>query len=505
VKPDLTLEVPAADRLGHVHFIGIGGAGMSGIARILLARGLVVSGSDAKDSRGLAALRALGATVQVGHAAEHLDGASTVVVSSAVRDTNPELARARAEGLLVLHRSQALAAVMAGRRGVAVAGTHGKTTTTSMLTVALQHCGADPSFAIGGELTEGGANAHDGSGDVFVAEADESDGSFLIYRPVVSIITNVEPDHLDHYGTGEAVEAAFDAFADRVRPGGLLVACADDPGSRRVAERAASRRTGELTVRTYGESADADVRIVDLDASGSRVVLRLVAGGADGSGEAGGADGSGEAGGADGSGEAALDVPARTLTLRVPGRHNALNAAAALTAAIGLGLPGDRVAAGLEAFAGTRRRFEAKGEAGGVRVFDDYSHHPTEVAAALRSARAVATPGRVIAAFQPHLYSRTRIFAADFATALGLADEVVVLDVYGAREDPEPGVTGALIADRVPLPAGQVAFVPSWSRVAAELARRARPGDVVLTIGAGDVTMLGPEVLEALGASREPV
>jgi len=484
VKPDLTLEVPAADRLGHVHFIGIGGAGMSGIARILLARGLVVSGSDAKDSRGLAALRALGATVRVGHAAEHLDGASTVVVSSAVRDTNPELARARAEGLLVLHRSQALAAVMAGRRGVAVAGTHGKTTTTSMLTVALQHCGADPSFAIGGELTEGGANAHDGSGDVFVAEADESDGSFLIYRPVVSIITNVEPDHLDHYGTGEAVEAAFDAFADRVRPGGLLVACADDPGSRRVAERAASRRTGELTVRTYGESADADVRIVDLDASGSRVAFGLVAGG---------------------SGEAALDLPARTLTLRVPGRHNALNAAAALTAAIGLGLPGDRVAAGLEAFAGTRRRFEAKGEAGGVRVFDDYSHHPTEVAAALRSARAVATPGRVIAAFQPHLYSRTRIFAADFATALGLADEVVVLDVYGAREDPEPGVTGALIADRVPLPAGQVAFVPSWSRVAAELARRARPGDVVLTIGAGDVTMLGPEVLEALGASREPV
>lgn len=475
MKPDLRLEVPPADRLGHVHFIGIGGAGMSGIARILLARGLTVSGTDAKDSRALAALRALGADVHVGHAAEYLGAASTVVVSSAVRDTNPELTRARADGLLVLHRSQALAAVMAGRRGAAVAGTHGKTTTTSMLTVALQRCGADPSFAIGGELTEGGANAHDGSGDVFVAEADESDGSFLIYQPVVSIITNVEADHLDYYGTAEAVEAAFDAFVDRIVPGGLLVACADDLGARRVAGRASSRRPTDLVVRTYGESADADVRIADLDASGSRVSLRLVA-----------------------------TATAETLTLRVPGRHNALNAAAAWTAATGLGLPGDRVAAGLEAFAGTRRRFEAKGEAGGVRVFDDYSHHPTEVAAALRTARAVAGPGRVIAAFQPHLYSRTRIFAPDFGAALGLADEVIVLDVYAAREDPEPGVTGALIADQVPLAPPHVVFVPSWSKVAAEVAGRARPGDVVLTIGAGDVTMLGPEVLDALGVSGEP-
>jgi UDP-N-acetylmuramate--alanine ligase len=477
VKPDLSLEVPAADRLGRVHFIGIGGAGMSGIARILLARGVAVSGSDAKDSRGLAALRALGADVHVGHAAEYVAGAATVVVSSAVRENNAELVRARSGGLLVLHRSQALAAVMAGRRGVAVAGTHGKTTTTSMLTVALQHCGADPSFAIGGELTEGGANAHDGSGDVFVAEADESDGSFLIYRPAVSIITNVEPDHLDHYGTADAVEAAFDAFTDRIVPGGLLVACADDPGARRVAVRAAARRGGDLTVRTYGESPDADVRIAGLDVSGSRASFCL---------------------------EAAPGPATRRLVLRVPGGHNALNAAAAWTAAVGLGLPADRVAAGLEAFGGTRRRFEAKGEVAGVRVFDDYSHHPTEVAAALRAARAVAGPGRVIAAFQPHLFSRTRIFAAAFAAALALADEVVVLDVYPAREDPEPGVTGALIADRVPLGPGRVAFVPSWSKVAGELAARARPGDVVLTIGAGDVTMIGPELLEALRRSREP-
>jgi UDP-N-acetylmuramate--alanine ligase len=470
VKPDLDVIVPPADQLGHVHFIGIGGAGMSGIARILLARGLPVSGSDAKDSRALAALRAAGATVAVGHAAEHLDGAQTVVVSSAVRETNPELQRARADRLLVLHRSQALAAVMAGRRGVAVAGTHGKTTTTSMLTVALQHCGADPSFAIGGELTEGGANAHDGSGDVFVAEADESDSSFLLYRPEVAIITNVEADHLDHYGTAAAVEAAFDAFCDRVLDGGLLVACADDPGARRVAERARARRADTLRVRLYGESLDADVRVVELDADRAGVRFRLAADGA----------------------------PDRVLQLLVPGRHNALNAAAAWTTGIGLGRPGEQLAEGLEGFAGTRRRFEAKGEAGGVRVFDDYAHHPTEVAAVLRAAHGVAGAGRVLAVFQPHLYSRTRIFAADFAAALGLADEVVVLDVYAAREDPEAGVTGALIADRVPLPPERVAFVPSWSQAAAEVVSRTRPGDLVLTIGAGDVTMLGPELLDLL-------
>jgi UDP-N-acetylmuramate--alanine ligase len=481
VKPDLGLQVPPADRLGRVHFIAIGGVGMSGIARILLSRGTVVSGSDAKDSAVLADLRAQGATVWVGHDARHLDGVDlagvdTVVVSSAVRETNPELARARAQGLPVLHRSQALAALMAGRRAAAVAGTHGKTTTTSMLTVALQHCGADPSFAIGGDLVASGQNAHDGTGDVFVAEADESDGSFLIYAPEVSIITNVEPDHLDHYGTGEAVEAAFDAFADRVVPGGLLVACADDPGAARVAERAGRRRGDQLRIRRYGESAGADVRVLDVDAGSAGVSFRLVAPGA----------------------------PDRRLILQVPGRHNALNAAAAWTAAVDLGMPGELVAEGLETFTGARRRFEAKGEAGGVRVFDDYAHHPTEVTAALRAARGVAGTGRVVAAFQPHLFSRTRIFAAEFATALGLADEVVVLDVYAAREDPEPGVTGALIADKVPLPPERVAFAPDADRAAREVADRARPGDIVLTIGAGDVTALGPAVLDLL-AQAGPV
>jgi UDP-N-acetylmuramate--alanine ligase len=472
--------VPPADRLGRVHFIGIGGAGMSGIARILLARGLVVTGSDAKDSRSLAALRAVGAVVHVGHDAAHVAEADTVVVSSAVRDTNPELAAARQRGLLVLHRSQALAAVMAGRRAVAVAGTAGKTTTTSMLTVALQNCAADPSFAIGGELTEGGANAHDGTGDVFVAEADESDGSFLPYRPTVAIVTNVEPDHLDHYGTAEAVAAAFDAFADRIVPGGVLVACGDDPGSARLAAHAAQRRAGEIVVRTYGEHAGCSVRLVGLDASGPRVRFALSASDGPGTGQ---------------------------LQLRVPGAHNALDAAAAWTAGVALGFDPDRVAAGLVSFGGTRRRFEAKGEAAGVRVVDDYAHHPTKVAAVLRAARAVAGSGQVVAVFQPHLYSRTRLFAGDFGRALGLADHVVVMDVYAAREDPEPGVSGALIAREVPLPPDRVAFVPSWSQVPAEVARRVRPGDLVLTIGAGDVTMLGPQILAALAepAAGAPV
>jgi len=474
VTPDLGVPVPSAAELGRVHFVGIGGAGMSGIARILLARGVPVSGSDAKDSAGLAALRALGAQVHVGHDAghlAHLGAGDTVVVSSAVRESNPELAAARAAGLRVLHRSQALAAVMLGRRGVAVAGTHGKTTTTAMVTVALQHCGADPSFAIGGELAEGGANAHDGSGDVFVAEADESDGSFLLYHPLVAIVTNVEPDHLDHYGTAEAVAAAFDAFCDSVQPGGVIVACADDPGSARMAARAKERREAAgVRVLTYGAAEGADTRIEGPAPDGS---FGLSAG----------------------AGQEAR------LALQVPGRHNVLDAAAAWTAATALGFPAAAVAAGLDGFSGTRRRFESRGVVAGVAVVDDYAHHPTEVEAVLRAAREVVSgDGRVIAVFQPHLYSRTRIFGAEFGAALGLADEVVVMDVYAAREDPEPGVSGALVADAVPLPRERVAYVPSWSAVAAEVVRRARPGDLVLTLGAGDVTMLAPQIIAALAA-----
>jgi UDP-N-acetylmuramate--alanine ligase len=462
------LPVPAED-LGRVHFIGIGGAGMSGIARIMLARGLPVSGSDAKDSVTLAALRALGAVVHLGHRAENVGEVDTVVVSTAIRESNPELVEARRRGLAVVHRAGALASVMVGRRAVAVAGTHGKTTTTSLLTVAIQHCGADPSFAIGGNLNESGANAHNGSGDVFVAEADESDGSFLLYSPTAAVVTNVEPDHLDHYGTAEAVAAAFDAFARRVEPGGFLVACADDPGAVALA---ASARADGVDVRTYGEDPHADLRLVGLQTRGLGSSFEAVL----------------------------LGRRLGQVDLRMPGRHNALNAAAALLTGVGLGFPAERLREGLASFTGTRRRFEHKGTEGGVRVFDSYAHHPTELTADLVAAREVVAGGRVIVVFQPHLFSRTQAFAAAFGTALGLADEVVVMDVYAAREDPVPGVTGALVAAAVPLPPAQVVFEPSWSAVAGHLADRARPGDLVLTCGAGDVTMIGPEVLARLGA-----
>jgi UDP-N-acetylmuramate--alanine ligase len=477
VVPDLDAEVVAVENLGPVHLVGIGGVGMSGIAWLLLARGVPVSGSDAKESAGLDGLRAAGAQVSIGHRAGQVPPEGTLVVSSAVRADNPELLEARRRGLRVLHRSEALAALMLGRRAVAIAGTHGKTTTTGMTTVLLRNCGLDPSFAIGGELTEGGLGAHEGAGPAFVAEADESDGSFLLYRPEIAVITNVEPDHLDHYGSAEAVEDAFAAFCGRVVPGGLVVACGDDPGVGRVVARVAGElaRRG-VQIRFYGAGPENDVRLTGLEPTpdGVRFGLQETLPG----GLAGPVVG--------------------PLTLRVPGVHNALNAAAAWTVARHFGVDGAAALAALARFGGTRRRFETKGEAAGVRVVDDYSHHPTEVEAALRAARSVAGAGQVIAVFQPHLYSRTRIFAAGFGAALGLADRVAVLDVYAAREDPEPGVSGELITARVPLPAASVAFCPQPADAIAAVVGWARPGDLVLTIGAGDVTALGPQLLRAL-------
>jgi UDP-N-acetylmuramate--alanine ligase len=461
-----------ADQLGTVHFVGIGGAGLSGIARIMLARGITVSGSDAKESRTIEALRALGATCHLGHDAANLGDADTVIVSTAVRENNPEVVEANRRGLRLLPRSAALESVMQGRTVVAVAGTHGKTTTTSLLTVALQHCGADPSFAIGGELNESGSNAHDGSGELFVAEADESDGAFLVYSPFAALVTNVEADHLDNYGTPEAYRAAFDTFVDRVSPDGFLVVCADDPGADALGRTAVGR--GRSVVRV-GERADADVRAEDLRFQGSRSSFVVV------------------------------DRGRRLgeVTLQIPGRHYVLDALAALTCGLRLGFGFAELARGLGAFTGTRRRMELKGQAHGVRVYDSYAHHPNEIAGDLQAARALAEDGRVVVAFQPHMVSRTRIFGHDMGVALGAADDVVVMDIYVAREDPEPGVSGALVADAVPLDAAHVVFEPSWSAVAGHLAERARPGDVVLTLGAGDVTLLGPEVLELLGERGE--
>ena len=473
--------VPLAG-LGRVHFTGIGGAGMSGIARVMIARGMPVSGSDSVGGELMASLAALGADVHVGHSAANLADADTVVVSSAIRPDNPELTAAHARGLRVLHRAAALASVMLGRRGVAVAGTHGKTTTTSMITTALRHCDADPGYVIGGILSETGLGAEDGSGEVFVAEADESDGSFLMLSPQVAVVTCVEADHLDNYAGLAEIEDAFAAFARRIVPGGVLVACADDPGARSLAAAATAL---PIRVRTYGESDGADYRVTSVVPRGMSVSLEVHGGPGAGPGE---------------PGAPGRPVPAR-LEVGVPGRHNALNAAAAYAAVLELGLPAVRAgqaAGGLAAYRGARRRMEPRGEARGVTVLDSYAHHPTELAADLRAARDIAPGGRVIAVFQPHLFSRTRIFAGQFGAALGLADEVFVLDVYAAREDPEPGVTGELVARAVP--GGRAVFLPDSAAVPGAVADTARPGDLVLTMGAGDVTAQGPLIVAALRA-----
>ncbi|WP_236123559.1 UDP-N-acetylmuramate--L-alanine ligase [Cellulomonas palmilytica] len=449
---------------------------MSAVALLLAARGLSVSGSDAADGPALPGLRAAGVDVHVGHDAALVAGVDTLVVSSAVRETNPELAAARAAGLRVLHRSQALASLMADRDGVAVAGAHGKTTTSAMIATGLLAVGADPSFAIGGTvLTDDGpvGGGRDGAGPAFVAEADESDGSFLAYAPLVSVVTNVEPDHLDHYGTREAFEDAFVAFTARLRPGGLLVACGDDDGARRLVARVADDLAARgVDVVTYGRSDDADVRVGEVVAGETeRWTFDLTP----------------------------RDAAPTSVTLAAPGAHNALNAAAAWAVLVRLGVAGEDAARALGAFRGTGRRFEDRGTADGVRVVDDYAHHPTEVAALLRAARTVAGPGRVLVLFQPHLFSRTRTFATEFGAALDLADVVVVTDVYAAREDPDPSVTGALVVDRVPAP-GKATFVADRHEAARAIADAARPGDLLLTVGAGDVTALGPEILDHLAA-----
>lgn len=463
----------AVENLGRVHFIGLGGAGMSAVARVLLGRGAAVSGSDAADSRGLQSLAALGADVHVGHDPGNLASADTVVVSSAIRDTNPELVAAKERGLRILHRSEALAAAMDGRLVVAVAGTHGKTTTTAMITVMLQAAGASPSFAIGGDVAALGVNAEWAEGSVFVAEADESDGSFLNYRPRIGVVTNVEADHLDHYGSAEAVFDSFDRFAALLpAEDGVLVACHDDDGAKALADRT----TGARRVRTYGYTAGADVRISDTRSVGStsNSMLSFSVDGLDSQQE---------------------------LQLVVPGRHNVLNAAAAFAVGLELGVDPAAAAAGLASFSGAARRFEAKGEGSGVRVFDDYAHHPTEVAAALNAARTVAGQYAVHVVFQPHLFSRTREFAAEFAAALSLADTVRVLDIYAAREDPVEGVTSRLISDRLTTDGG---YAPDVDEALQSVVDSARRGDIILTVGAGDVTRLGPRIVGLL-ARKEGV
>lgn len=463
-----------AEQLGTVHFVGIGGAGLSAIARLMLARGVRVTGSDGVDSSTLDSLREAGATVHVGHAAEHVHGADTLVVSTAVRAENPEIVEAQRLGLRLYPRSAGLASLMAGRRVLAVAGTHGKTTTTSLLTVALQAAGADPTYAVGGELSATGVNAGQGGTDLFVAEADESDGAFLVYKPYAAIVTNVEADHLDQWGSEEAYREAFSQFVGRVDHAGLVVACVDDEGA--AALRYVATSLGRRFVGV-GFSEMADVRAVDVELAGTTSSFTVL----------------------DRDDTAVRELG--RITLQIPGRHYVLDALAALTVGLRLGYSFELLKTGLESFTGTRRRMERKGEEAGVRVYDSYAHHPAEIAGDLEAARAVAGEGRVIVAFQPHLVSRTRIFGREMGRALGAADEVVVLDVYLAREDPDPEVTGAMVADAVPHEHKR--HVATTDDAARALVEIARPGDLVLTLGAGSVTEVGPKVLRLLVEAGE--
>jgi len=460
IKPDFSQELPA--ELGAVHFVGIGGSGMSGIARLFLGAGHVVTGSDRSENHNTEALRELGATVSIGHDAANLGpDVDALVFTGALWPDNPEYLAAVEHGIPVLHRSQALAWLISRQRLVAVAGAHGKTTSTGMIVTALLELGADPSFVNGGVIQSLGLSAATGSGELFVVEADESDGSFLLYDTAVALITNVDADHLDHYGSHEAFDDAFIEFASKASE--LVVASSDDAGAVRVTAALDHKR-----VITFGEDAAADVRIHSIVADGP--VSFVVSW--------------------DGT-----DYPA---TLRVPGKHNAINAAGAFAVLVGLGFdPADSLA-GISTFGGTERRFELHGVVRGVSVYDDYAHHPTEVAAALSAARTVVGTGRVIAVHQPHLYSRTALMAGEFAqTYEGLADYTIVLDVYGAREDPVPGVTGALVSERFTDPA-RVSYLPDWQEASDFAASIAKEGDIIMTLSCGDVYRIVPQLLASL-------
>jgi UDP-N-acetylmuramate--alanine ligase len=457
----------AAEDLGTVHLIGVGGVGMSGLARLLLTRGIPVSGSELREWPALAGLRALGGTIHMSHAQTNLDGVDTVVYSTAIPQDHLELVEARERGLRVLHRSEALAAAMTGRRTIAVAGTHGKTTTTSMVTLIMQRAGQDPSFVIGGEISEVGSNAHHGSGEYFIAEADESDRSFLLYRPYVSIITNIDEDHLNTYGDYAGLEQAFADFARLTDPDGFVVTCADDPGTRRMAEML---RAEGRTVYTYGTAQDADLRLTELvsSAGGVRYLAAL-----------------------DGESLGEIRLP-------VPGAHIGLNSASAVLTARKLGLGLDSVVSTLASFPGVRRRFERKGVVAGIQVYDEYAYHPTSMTAALKTLREVAGDGRVVVVFQPYRVYRTRDLQAELAAALSIADEAVVLEVFGPGEVRAPGEGGAALTGAIALPAERKVFMPSWEEVPAEVARRARRGDVVVTMGAPPISLMGDDLLDAL-------
>jgi UDP-N-acetylmuramate--alanine ligase len=457
-----TLELPDLSGVRRLHLIGIGGAGMRNLAQLLLARGVAVTGSDLKDSRGIEDLRSAGAVVSIGHAGEHVGDPDAVVVSSAIGEHNVELRAARERGIPVWARAQALAASALGQRSIAVTGTHGKSTTTSMIAVVAERAGLDPTFVIGGDLNESGSGARAGAGDLFVLEADESDGSFLLLRPSIGVVTNVDVDHLDFYRGGrDEIEAAFARFmADSER----VVVCGDDPGARRALA------VSERPAVTYGLAEGNDVRLT-IDSVGP-----------------GGARGHVRADGA----ETELAIP-------LDGAHNLLDATAAVAATALVGVDAAAAAEALASFEGVRRRFELRGTARGASFYDDYGHVPAELAVTLDVARRTG-PRRLVAVFQPHRYWRTLALWRELGASLAAADVVVVTDIYGADQDPIPGVTGKLVVDGInrAAPGKRVVYLPHRGDVAPFLAREVRDGDLVLTMGCGDVWMLGDAALERI-------
>ncbi|MEI7561258.1 MAG: UDP-N-acetylmuramate--L-alanine ligase [Actinomycetes bacterium] len=453
----------------NIHFIGIGGAGMSGIARIMLAKSIEVSGSDKNESQMTLALKALGAKVQIGHDAKNIDSADLVVVSAAISKNNPEYAAAVAAGLPIAARATALSWLLSDSKSVAVAGTHGKTTTTAMLTVALQAAGVDPSFAIGGTINSAGTNAHSGSGDIFVVEADESDGSFLAYQPLGAIITNIELDHVDHFTSEEQLFKTFADFVGSIKPDGFLVVCGDDSGVKKLIKMNANPN---IKVITYGQGPDNDYQISRINLAAQSSTAQVTINGR----------------------------KAGELSLVVPGLHNLLNALAAFAAGCALQVNELKLIQGLGNFSGTKRRFELKGEVNGVKVIDDYGHHPTEIEVTLTAAKNLAGSGRVLTVFQPHRYSRTSAFTKEFARSLSLSDFVYLLEIYAASEKPMEGVSSLLISKL--MSAEKVKFEPSMLQVVADVAKAAKSGDVIITLGAGDVSSLSAPILDALMANE---
>lgn len=445
----------------RVHFIGIGGAGMSGLARISLTYGIKVSGSDAKESNVVTALRALGASVEIGHRSENVEGADLVVYSTAISDNNPERIRSSELGISQIARATALALLMSDAKSIAVAGTHGKTTTSSMLTVALQASGVDPSFAIGGTITASGSNAHRGTGEFFVAEADESDGSFIAYHPYGAIITNIEHDHVDYFADESAVFQVFTEFVSTINPAGFLVYCNDDKGARKIGSAISNTRTF-----SYGVSPDSDLVIDQIKLLPLGALARVIWHG----------------------------KVIGNLELNVPGHHNLLNAAAALTTGMVLKQNPAALIDGLATFKGAGRRFELKGTVNGIRIIDDYGHHPTEIEVTLTAARRFAGDGRLLVIFQPHRYSRTKAFTTEFARSLDIADEVIVLEIYAASEKPIPGITAESIVEKM----RNGKFIPNFISAIDEIIKIAKPGDVIITLGAGDVSSLAPIILQGL-------